>query len=655
MIVLEEIEHSRGINNSVRKLKSYIKKAPRFSISEIENVLQQISVLPDHNLDYYNYTSIQISREMVAGKTGRYSDNRRSSYNSIWCDKDAINNISGLTLTGIESEKGYLDFKRSDIIDSPIRKGDAIILFRTNDPDNNCDNWFEGQVLKAAVKSINSENIEVSLRNKLINYSVFKGQEDEWSLAQDYFDSTLRKLHSEAFRFVQSPDFESLTGSDFKSLITPAADAEGSNISDFNDVTQEQNRLLKKAICANKLYFLEGPPGTGKTRYFISNLMRYYFFNTDKKILLVSFTNRAVDEATVATMKALGEENHNKIIRYGSRGSSEAKEVLFPEILDQYGTRQTYRIVRDCRVYCSTVASLISNRDIFQLIDFDVAIVDEAGQIAEYYMNILLGRIEKTILIGDSKQLPPIKISNRLDDIEKSESIIDVRMSYFTRMVSLIKKEDTRTRESILGMLTYQGRMDNEIMKAANLLSYENTLKSIYEEDRGNPQNLNGINFKDITSEINNSTINKSEAEAVVNIAVLIYSKLDSIKNDSIGIIAPYRMQCALIRQMLPLELLPYITVDTVERYQGSERDHIILSTVISDIDQLEQITSNDSMEMVSPSTINTTNSKPIDRKLNVAITRARHSFTLVGNLKILSFDNNYRLLIENFKVKDQE
>jgi superfamily I DNA and/or RNA helicase len=77
------------------------------------------------------------------------------------------------------------------------------------------------------------------------------------------------------------------------------------------------------------------------------------------------------------------------------------------------------------------------------------------------------------------------------------------------------------------------------------------------------------------------------------------------------------------------------LTIDTVECYQGSQRDYILFTTTISQPYQLDILSSPQLVEGVS-----------IDRKLNVAITRARKQFFLVGNKQILTASPIYQALI---------
>ena len=110
-----------------------------------------------------------------------------------------------------------------------------------------------------------------------------------------------------------------------------------------------------------------------------------------------------------------------------------------------------------------------------------------------------------------------------------------------------------------------------------------------------------------------------------------------------VGIIVPFRNQIALIRkEMSHLDIPAYeqINIDTVERYQGSQRDIIIFSTTVSTPYELAILSAPVQMD-----------DGLIDRKLNVAITRARKQFFLVGNPPLLSQSEPYRLLIQQLNA----
>ena len=111
----------------------------------------------------------------------------------------------------------------------------------------------------------------------------------------------------------------------------------------------------------------------------------------------------------------------------------------------------------------------------------------------------------------------------------------------------------------------------------------------------------------------------------------------------TIGIIVPYRNQIAMIRKELDkfgLEEFHHITIDTVERFQGSERNVIIYGFTIQKRYQLDFLTSNIFEE----------NGVLIDRKLNVALTRAREQLFVVGNPLLLKDVSLFKQLIDYTK-----
>ena len=115
-------------------------------------------------------------------------------------------------------------------------------------------------------------------------------------------------------------------------------------------------------------------------------------------------------------------------------------------------------------------------------------------------------------------------------------------------------------------------------------------------------------------------------------------------EDETIGVIVPYRNQIATIKSVLqqkyPEENLHNITIDTVERYQGSQRDYVIYGLTIQERYQLSFLTENSFVE----------DDKIIDRKLNVAMTRARKQLIFVGNSHILSYSPIYNELINYMK-----
>ena len=154
--------------------------------------------------------------------------------------------------------------------------------------------------------------------------------------------------------------------------------------------------------------------------------------------------------------------------------------------------------------------------------------------------------------------------------------------------------------------------------------------------------------------------MNSADAEIIADIVCTQYNMIMQQNNDnatdafnvnkSIGIIVPYRNQISTVRNAIDRrieesglsETLHDITIDTVERYQGSQRDLIIYGFTIKKYYQLSFLTDNEYYDETEDATI--------DRKLNVAMTRARKHLVMVGNAQLLSNDFTFKRLIEYTK-----
>ena len=109
----------------------------------------------------------------------------------------------------------------------------------------------------------------------------------------------------------------------------------------------------------------------------------------------------------------------------------------------------------------------------------------------------------------------------------------------------------------------------------------------------------------------------------------------------SVGVIVPYRNQIAAVRAALVksgVKEADYICVDTVERYQGSQRKHIVFGLTVRNTSQLAFLTD---------STITDSDGSEVDRRLNVALTRAREYLTIIGNPAVLSHNRIYAALMD--------
>jgi superfamily I DNA and/or RNA helicase len=142
---------------------------------------------------------------------------------------------------------------------------------------------------------------------------------------------------------------------------------------------------------------------------------------------------------------------------------------------------------------------------------------------------------------------------------------------------------------------------------------------------------------------------NLVEAELIAETVKAVYdlycqNNMKFEPNETIGVIVPYRHQIALVRNLLlqnRVEALGEITIDTVERFQGSQRNVIIFGFTVQMPYQLDFLCAQTFCE----------NGIEIDRKLNVAMTRAKEQLVLIGNPSLLKENPVFRKLLRFVKT----
>lgn len=432
--------------------------------------------------------------------------------------------------------------------------------------------------------------------------------------------------------------------------------------------------ILLKAKQAQDYFILQGPPGTGKTSMALRFLVEEELVSPPKgesegvSALILAYTNRAVDEIC-AMLTDAG-------IDYIRQGSETSCDPRFTDhLLDQLmGTSPRMDEVRqriiDTRVVVSTTATMLSRPFLFQLKHFSLCIIDEASQILDPNVIGILAspQIDRFILIGDHKQLPAV-IQQPDDDPRLSSC----RLSLFERLLR-IEREAGRT--SFTAILKRQGRMHPDIAAFPNEMFYaqeqlqpvpcphqeesqldyplpsNDELDDLLKQHRviffpsskapSLKERLRGMRAAGEASL--SDKVNSEEAHLVADLLKRIWRQYGEHfdVHRTVGVIVPYRNQIAMIRheiEVLGIPALLDISIDTVERYQGSQRDVIIYSFTIQHPYQLDFLTANCFEE----------NGKVIDRKLNVAMTRARKQLLMTGNVGILSANPLFAELIRRY------
>lgn len=419
----------------------------------------------------------------------------------------------------------------------------------------------------------------------------------------------------------------------------------------------ESQNLAIRQVFSNKSYFslIHGPPGTGKTRTIVSMVKMFFhtpllnsfkkhikFENGSPRILVCAPSNNAVDEITRRIIKLRFPDrisNQLKVLRVGVPSSinDDLADYTLDSIIEQdlerrrsqlgmqsleYSAQEKmkkkFELLKESDVVCATLSSSAKEMIKIANISFDILIIDEACQSVET-STLIPFKFEpyKVILIGDPRQLPPTVISQSRP----------YQHCLFERLM--------KSYPSVF--LKQQYRMHPLIVDFPNKYFYDNLLETpesvVY---RHSPYSkiISPMAFIKTQTvdrvENSHSFMNLGEALVVSEIIQEItrrFNKQDLI--GKIGVITPYKAQQyqikTLIKRISP-DIFDIVSVNTVDGFQGQEKDIIIISAVRSkNIGFMNDI-----------------------RRMNVSITRAKFALIILGNIQALSKSDIWKSLIDH-------
>ena len=439
-------------------------------------------------------------------------------------------------------------------------------------------------------------------------------------------------------------------------------------------LNESQQAAVRKIADAQDLAIVHGPPGTGKTTTLIEAIKK--LSSTEKgPLLVVAPSNAAVDLLSEKTadaglavlrignpvrvseklqsltldeklsahprmkeirrMKKQANEYRTMAHKYKrsfGKAEWEQRKALFKEAraimkeVDDSMEYMTHDIIEKSQVITATLVGA-AHYTIASL-RYAVVIMDEATQALEPAAWIPILKTNKLVLAGDHQQLAPTV---------KSQAAAEAGLS-----TSLFEKLVRRWPETVT-MLTTQYRMNEAIMEFPNREFYEGRLvadaqvadHTIYPGDR--PFlfiDTAGCGFEE--KQVGTSTSNPEEAAFLVNYFLRYWKELSEagipLKDLSIGIIAPYKEQLEAIRLAVENAGSPpfgqQLSINTVDSFQGQERDIILISMTRSNPDSrigfLSEI-----------------------RRMNVAMTRAKKKLVIIGDSSTLAQHAFYAELIE--------
>ena len=637
-----------------------------FQQPQLQSLLTPLQQMDRLTAAYFNAFISFVAREQHYAKVGTGKMGHVRSMSALWNEPDdvKIDNgemISGLRVRELHGDEGVESItleatqQRSDVVPN-LREGDIVVLYAKNLPTDSVGNK---QVVRGTVEAIGDNRVKIRLRHEQRNRGLFDPS-SLFALEHDYMDMTFGAMYKALYALVSTAPVrrQLLLGQRL-----PSYD-DGKTLIGHYD-TEQIDDIVLRAKQADDYFLLVGPPGTGKTSVAMKAMVSE-FLASHQTLLLMAYTNRAVDEIC-AMLETL--TPGIDYLRLGSElGCAEAyRDRLLKTQAEKSSVDKLRDLIRHTRVFVSTTSSIGNAAPLFDIVHFDVAIIDEASQILEpQILGILCAMshdrlvVDKFIMIGDHKQLPAVVLQPDWMT-EVSESILNdiglmnCRNSMFERLHYMAGKNP-----SFYAMLDHQGRMHPDIADFSSSLFYDGRIRPVplsHQQEKLSGEGLEGQSrftrfiattrmafFPSQLPKQPGSKCNETEANIIAEI-VMAVCRVASVRGEvfhpdrEMGIIVPFRKQIAMVREKLRIMRVQgyeRITIDTVERFQGSQRNVIIYGTTV---------TQDYEMAMLSQETM--CQGVMVDRKLNVAVTRARKQCFIVGYEPLLRKATSYAKLID--------
>ncbi len=672
--------YQKLFHEAIRLRNQIVAQEFKMAQEGIGSIMPQIEVqktLSDTERAYVERMLFFVYREQLAQKVGT-QEGQGGAVANLWNmplteKRDTGSILYGLRMLHKEQSSTYNGFDRLTF-SIPDMEDDFLPNFRRN--DTVCVYAYEGEpnvcaaiLFKGVIEQLTDHEVIVRLNDGQQNPEVFA--DTTYAIEPSFSDrGTTASIRSLQAFCVASPERRAL-------LLGERAPRCDKSLQLSRSYHPHYDDILLKAKQARDYFILQGPPGTGKTSMALRFLVEEELstvncqlstVNCQLSTLLMSYTNRAVDEICAMLTDASID-----YLRLGSETSCDprfADHLLDRAIGEHPRLDKIRQMMMDTKVVVSTTSTMLSRPYLFQLKHFSLCIVDEASQILEPNIIGLLSspQIDRFILIGDHKQLPAV-VQQPDDDPRLSAC----RLSLFERLLR-VEREAGRT--AFTAILQRQGRMHPDIAAFPNEMFYakeqlqpvpcphqeeqqlnytqpskdklDDLLKQrrviFFPSDTRTTRDTRTTSATSVTSI--SDKVNPYEAKMTADLLHRIYRQygkhFDAAR--TVGVIVPYRNQIAMIRreiEALDIPVLLDISIDTVERYQGSQRDVIIYCFTVRKPYQLDFLTANCFEE----------DDKTIDRKLNVAMTRARKQLLMTGEERVLCQNPLFAELCRRYRV----
>ncbi len=439
-------------------------------------------------------------------------------------------------------------------------------------------------------------------------------------------------------------------------------------------LNEPQQDAVRFALSAKDVAIIHGPPGTGKTTTLVEAIRQAVM--RGERVLACAPSNHAVDNL-LEKLLAVGEKpvrvGHPARVdpalrdraldmlvqkhvdgRQARKFAKEAyslfqqadkwtkerpqpgeKAALRREARALLGEARKFemlaaeRILDEARIVCGTMTGLTSDRLIGRR--FDWAMIDEAGQSTEPASWLPLLRVDKLVLAGDHKQLPATVISPEAAGKGLSISLMERLTDSLGSQVARLLTVQHRMHEAIMGFSNaefYDGALvAHESVAHHRLCDMEGVTASAVTERPVRYIDTAGASYDEEREPESGSRRNPLEAELAIKYARQFLEA--GVPASAIGIITPYRAQVRLIREKL-IDV-PELEVDSVDGFQGQEKEAILFSFVRSNPEGEIGFLAD-------------------TRRTNVAFTRARRSLLVIGDSATLSVHPFYQRMIAHFE-----
>jgi len=446
----------------------------------------------------------------------------------------------------------------------------------------------------------------------------------------------------------------------------------------FPWLNSSQEHAVNEVLLSKDVSIVHGPPGTGKTTTLVEAI--YETLKRETQVMVCCQSNMAVDWISEKLV-----DHGIPVLRIGNPTRVNDKMLSFtyerkfeshPEYSDLWAIRKTIREIREHKKKGDSIhqkisrlrdrASELEMRISSHIFDearvisctlvgssskllvgkkFSTLFIDEAAQALEPACWIAIRRCHRVVLAGDHQQLPPTIKNYEAQKGGLNITLMERIIQNVPSVVTMLKIQ-YRMHEKIMQFSSdwfYRGEMvASPMVRNRSILDYDNPIlwidtSQMTSEIESEQMLQNGDSFKESFIGENYGRINKKEGALTIQTLIDYINKIGKLRfieeHLDIGIISPYRVQAQYLRSLInkTSELKPYrklISVNTIDGFQGQERDIILISLVRS----------NDQGNIGFLSDL---------RRMNVAMTRARMKLIIIGDASTLSHHPFYRRLFK--------